>query len=166
MRSAVDYEATGTTGQPARAPSAETVRAPEPSRETRRAPDSGRGAGVRTDVPSARPTAAPNVDLDALAGSCLRRDSAADLPLDLAVLVRVPGADLEALDHRAAFLLVNVDGASTIADIAARSQLPIAEAIAIFLELIALRAVEIARSVHETDPEGVASGIFAKFQDR
>jgi hypothetical protein len=134
-----------------------------PARETERAPASDARVAVRTDVPSACPTSPPDVDLDAFAAATsFRRDSAADLPLDLAVLVRVRGADLDGIQLRAAFLLGNVDGDSTIADIAARAQLPVSEAVGVFLELLTRGAVAIASSVQDAPDRMPPSGLYRK----
>lgn len=75
----------------------------------------------------------------------LRLRSKAYIPLDAAVPRLVPGAaDVTGLSHRARFLLLHVDGHSTLAQLSRGAMLPEAEVIGIFLELLGCGAVELA----------------------
>ncbi len=98
---------------------------------------------VGTVVPSVRPTWQPDFDCSGLAMGSLAFDSHANLPLDLAVPVRVEGADLTGLDHGTLFVLMHVDGVSPVRAIAETAQLPIPEVIGCFLDLLARGAVEL-----------------------
>ena len=96
---------------------------------------------LKTDVPSARPTSVPDVDDAAMAA--LRWRAMASVPPSIAVPVKKVGAPTAGIDLRVAFVLLHVDGVSTIADIANLAQLPIPDAIACFVELLALGIVEL-----------------------
>lgn len=98
---------------------------------------------VITVVPSVRPTWQPDFDCSELAMPSLAFDSHANLPLDVAVPVRVDGKDLDGLDHATLFVLLHVDGVSPIRAIAETAQLPVSEVIGHFLELLARGAVEL-----------------------
>jgi hypothetical protein len=113
-------------------------------------------------VSTSRPTALPPTDGSAVAGEMkdtapppaldeevmlkgLRLRSKAYIPLDTAVPRLVPGAsDVTGLSHRARFLLLHVDGHSTLSQLSRGAMLPEAEVIGIFLELLGCGAVELA----------------------
>lgn len=120
--------------------------------DTRRAPPPD-------DAPSSRPTSVPDVELGAVAGHALAFDSRANIPLDLAVPRRVPGADTAAVDHPTGFLLVHVDGVSSIATIAAHAQVPVADALERFLRLLALGVIELTGRRSDSPPP--TSGLYA-----
>jgi hypothetical protein len=125
--------------------SASGVRDPnESQRETTPAPPQSRDEWA-ADLPSARPTSVPEFDLAALAfETTLRHHALPSLPLDVAVPARTRTAPPAALELRAAFLLLHVDGRSSVRDIAELTTLPVDEAIAAFLALAQLGLVELA----------------------
>jgi len=98
-------------------------------------------AELKTDVPSARPTSVPDVDDAAMAALSAR--AMASVPPSIAVPIRKVGAPTAGIDLRVAFVLLHVDGVSTVADIANLTQLPIPDAIACFVELLSLGIVEL-----------------------
>lgn len=73
----------------------------------------------------------------------LRADSQSSFPLSIAVPVRVNHAGLEAIDLRTAFLLMHVDGVSTVGQIAQTTQMPMQQAIQCFLQLLSRGIVEL-----------------------
>jgi hypothetical protein len=135
--------------------STEPVPAPSDARE------------VRTDVPSACPTSPPGSEESSSAalslppGSFLARRSAGApstrLEAAIPIMVGVPeGFDV---GHRTAFVLANVEGISSIATIAAQTDLPLGEVIAAVLELAAIGAV---RLTEPSYPPPKVSGIFTR----
>jgi hypothetical protein len=119
-------------------------------RGTTPAPESSE---AKTDVPSARPTSVPeSFDADWLDAALARSASAPSVPGDLAVPVRVPGASCEGLDVSMAFLLLHVDGRSSMAQIAAAAQLGVSEVTASFLELVRLGCIQLAGTAHPQIP--------------
>lgn len=94
---------------------------------------------------SGHPTAVPDFDVEAMAaGASLRHGTQPRIPMDVAVPVRTPSKAPPDLPLRLAFLLLHVDGASALGDVAEATQLPMLEIQAGFLELMALGLVEIA----------------------
>jgi hypothetical protein len=134
-----------TVGPGSGAVSASGVRDPnESQRETTPAPPQSRD-GWAADLPSARPTSVPEFDLAALAlETALRHHPLPSLPLDMAVPARTHAPPPAALELRAAFLLLHVDGRSSVRDIAELTTLPVDEAVAAFLALAQMGLVEIA----------------------
>lgn len=118
-----------------------------PSRPTTRAI----GTTARPQaVDTVRPTVlAPNeaplgADEEVLLAG-LRTSSQNYIPLDVAVPRRMTGAaDVVGLSRRAVFLLLHVDGVSTLAQIAQATTLPVSEVIGLFLEMLSCGAVELA----------------------
>ncbi len=96
------------------------------------------------NLPSARPTSVPDYDVAAVAfETSLRHHALPSLPHDVAVPTRtrlVPPVDLEL---RASFLLLHVDGAATVRDIAELAGLPVTEVLAALLELTSLGLVHL-----------------------
>jgi hypothetical protein len=122
--------------------SAMTERPPESSSKRPTNPASAQ-AGRTTDVPSARPTSVPDFDLSALADAdILPQDQGWPFPPDLSVPLRT-GPAPEGLDLRTAFLLLHVDGTSTVAQIATSSALPFDEVMRGIVRLIETGAVEL-----------------------
>ena len=116
---------------------------------------------MRTDVPSAHPTSVPEFDCAALAFTTFAFDSHANLPLDLAVPARIAGADTSKLDHAAAFVLMHVDGISSIASIASTAGVPLPEVIGQFLAMLGQGIVAIAdRPASEARPP--VSGVYGR----
>jgi hypothetical protein len=128
-----------------------------PVRESRTVRAPSGVAPLKTDVPSARPTAMPEPVLsdrptampdqaelggDAAALASLRSSSQSNRPLSVAIPVRVEGSNLAGLSHRAAFVLMHVDGTSSIGEIAWIAQLPASETIGVFRELLDSGVVE------------------------
>lgn len=92
--------------------------------------------------PSARPTSVPGYDVAAHAfETSLRHQALPRLPLDVAVPTRTSVALPVDLALRAAFLLLHVDGRSSIREIAELTTIPVEEVLATFLELVTLRLV-------------------------
>lgn len=102
-----------------------------------------------TPVPSSRPTAVPVFALEALTASGVRGQSAS--PLDLAVPVRT-AAPAGPLSVRAAFLLLHVDGRSTIAQIATLADVALGDTIAAFIELVSVGLVLLDGSAGSSAP--------------
>jgi hypothetical protein len=116
---------------------------------------------------SDRPTSVPTYDVAAVAfESSLRHHRPAGLPLDVAIPMRTSGAVPTGLDLRASFLLLHVDGQSSVRDIAEVTGLPFADVQAAFLSLTAEGLVELVgthavqgvpvsgeRTRHDGDPE-------------
>jgi hypothetical protein len=92
---------------------------------------------IVTDIPSERPTSAPNHDAVGLGGTL----GLAAPNMALAIPKRVAGADASELSHDAAFALMHVDGVSTIATIAEVADLPLERVAMCFFELSALGIV-------------------------
>ena len=112
---------------------------PRGERETTPAPS------ITVESPSCRPTAMPPFDLSTLAGTAgLGLPADLRVPLDLAVPLRTAAAPPEDLSLRASFLLLHVDGQTSIAEIAGFAQLGIEEVSPAFVELLRLGLVEIA----------------------
>lgn len=97
------------------------------------APDS------RTDVPSARPTSVPDYNVAAVARGALPFEPHPNVPE--AIPRRVPGADATVLPHAGAYVLMHVDGVSSIKTISEVADLPLEEVMMYFLELAALGIV-------------------------
>ena len=115
----------------------------------------------QTDAPSSRPTSVPDIHLQAFATllSCSLRDtSALHVALDTEIPIRVRRPNqTQPLTFQASFFLGHVDGCSTILEIAAQAQLPVARAVVAFREMFALGIVTFA-SPSESPP---VSGIFS-----
>jgi hypothetical protein len=100
-------------------------------------------------VPSARPTAVPNYDVEALAAasswetSLPQQRKKSELPLDLAVPIRLMRASVDGAPLRAAFLLSHVDDRLSISEIASSAQIPLTDAIESFVLLSDLGIVEL-----------------------
>lgn len=112
------------------------------------------GGGDSLDaMRSRRPTSAPDFDLGALALACLDNRSFA-MPMGLFVPLRTSATRSSAsgLDLREAFLLLHVDGRSTVAQIAQIAQLPGEEVASGFLRLVALGVVEMTTSAECAAP--------------
>jgi hypothetical protein len=127
-------------------------------RKTTRALEGVRGGRERTDVPSARPTCLPDADMEALATACLH-DRNFGVPRDMFVPLRTAAATHD-LDHRSAFLLLHVDGRSTLADIAHRAQLPLEDVVTSFFGLVEQGAVEL--TMASDGLRAPESGVFAR----
>jgi len=136
-----------------------TLPASPVERGTLPAPESSE---AKTDVPSARPTSVPeSFDADWLSAALARgAASSPGMPGDLAVPVRVQGAACEGLDVPMAFLLLHVDGRSSVAEIAHAAQLQLSDVTATFLELMTLGCVNLAATAHTQIPP--ESGTFSR----
>jgi hypothetical protein len=100
------------------------------------------GSEKTTDIPSARPTSVPGYAAIAIAKGALTFEPHPNVPL--AVPKRAPGADASMLPHAAAFVLMHVDGVSSVTTIAEVADLPLEEVVTYFLELSALGMVTLA----------------------
>jgi hypothetical protein len=119
------------------------VRGLRAERETTPAPASVEDEWV-TNVPSARPTSVPDYDVAAVAfETSLRHHALPSLPLDVAVPTRTYVAPPAELDLRACFLLLHVDGRSSVRDIAELTALPVEEVLGGMLDLSTRGLVEI-----------------------
>ena len=137
----------------------------ERERETTPAPASVSGEWAMT--PSDRPTSVPTYDVAALAfETSMRHQLPANLPLDVAIPTRTSAVVRTNLELRASFLLLHVDGQSSVRDIAEATGLPFAEVQASFLSLTAEGLVELGgthavqgvpssgeRTRHDADPD-------------
>lgn len=112
------------------------VREAHVERETTPAPPQSADHWAPSEVPSARPTSVPDFDLAALAfETTLRHQPHPALPLDMIVPSRTRVAVPAQLELRAAFLLLHVDGRSSLRDIAELTALPLDEVVATFRAL-------------------------------
>ena len=113
-----------------------------------------------TVAASARPTALPagGHDEEVLLEG-IRLGSQSYIPLDIAVPRRTEASEVDGLSHRARFLLLHVDGTSTLARIARATSLPQSEVIGEFLELLASGTVELVPAEEGPAPHH-RSGIF------
>lgn len=96
--------------------------------------------------PSERPTAVPGYDVAAIAfETSMRHHRPASLPLDVAIPMLTSSTNRAptGLDLRAAFLLLHVDGQSSIRDIAGVTGLPFDEVQSAFLSLTAAGHVQL-----------------------
>ena len=135
-----------------------TAAARDVDRATTPAPESSERS---TDVPSARPTAVPkNFDVEWLSAALALGAGSSGMPGDLAVPSRVPGALCDGLDLATAFLLLHVDGRSSIVQIAACAQLEVAAVTASFLMLLNRGLIDFAGTAHSQIPP--ESGTFAR----
>ncbi len=93
-------------------------------------------------VPSARPTSVPDYDVASHAfESSLRHPALPRLPLDVAVPMRTTLAPPVDLELRASFLLLHVDGRTSIGEIAELTAIPVDEVLATFMGLTAVGLV-------------------------
>jgi hypothetical protein len=135
-----------------------TAAARDVDRATTPAPESSEQS---TDVPSARPTSVPeNFDAEWLSAALACGAGSSGVPRDLAVPNRVPGARCDGLDLATAFLLLHVDGRSSIVQIAACAQLELADVTASFLVLLNLGLIDFAGTAHSQIPP--ESGTFSR----
>jgi hypothetical protein len=123
-------------------------------RETTPAPPTSSEDEWDASFPSARPTSVPDYDVAAFAlAASLPQDvlsSVSKLPLDIAVPTRTPRSPGD-LDLRASFLLLHVDGHSSVRDIAAMTGIPIEEVLVALLGLTASGLVDIGSTMRVTD---------------
>jgi hypothetical protein len=163
----------------------EELRGDEPTQHDSGVAASGSGSGVRVErdrettpapanvaddwasYPSERPTSVPTYDVAAVAfETSMRHHVRAGLPLDVAIPTRTSSAVPTHLDLRASFLLLHVDGQSSVREIAEVTGLPFADVEATFLSLTADGLVELGgthavlgvpasgqRTRHDADPE-------------
>ncbi|MDB4937494.1 MAG: hypothetical protein JWP87_4466 [Labilithrix sp.] len=111
-------------------------------RETTPAPASA-ASDEWASLPSARPTSVPDYDVAAVAfETSLRHPALPSLPLDVAVPTRTHVRPPAGLDLRACFLLLHVDGRSSVRDIAELVALPVEEVLGGILDLSARGLVE------------------------
>jgi hypothetical protein len=109
-------------------------------RETTPAPAST--SGEYTSFPSARPTSVPEYDVAAHAfETSLLHQAPPRLPLDLAIPTRTSLAAPPDLELRAAFLLLHVDGRSSVREISELTMIAVDEVLASFLGLTAVGLV-------------------------
>ena len=114
----------------------------ERERERETTPAPANTSDEWASFPSARPTSVPGYDVAAHAfETSLRHQALPRLPLDVAVPTRTSVALPVDLALRAAFLLLHVDGRSSIREIAELTTIPVEEVLATFLELVTLRLV-------------------------
>ena len=96
----------------------------------------------RASFPSARPTSVPDYDVASHAfESSLRHPALPRLPLEVAVPMRTKLAPPVDLELRASFLLLHVDGRSSIDEIAELTAIPVDEVLATFMGLTAVGLV-------------------------
>lgn len=112
-------------------------------RETTPAP-AGAAADEWASFPSARPTSVPSYDVAAVAfETSLRHLTLPHLPLDVAIPIRTSLAAPADLELRASFLLLHVDGRSSIRDIADLNGIAVEEVLVTFLDLTARGLIEL-----------------------
>ena len=91
---------------------------------------------------SDQPTCVPSFDVNAMAEAAFRVQGTA-LPFDMAVPARCASVEVGHLDLRAVFLLLHIDGRSSIAEIATMTAISTTEAQKRIRELVALGVVTI-----------------------
>jgi hypothetical protein len=107
-------------------------------RERETTPAPADTSGEWAEFPSARPTSVPEYDVAAHAfEASLRHQPPPRLPLDVAIPTRTPVVPAANLELRAAFLLLHVDGRSSVREIAELTMIPIEEVLTAFLALTA-----------------------------
>jgi hypothetical protein len=112
-------------------------------RETTPAPP--HASGEWASFPSERPTSVPDYDVASHAfETSLRHQALPRLPLDVAVPTRTALPAPPDLELRASFLLLHVDGRSTVGDIAELTAIPVDEVLATFVGLTAVGLVQLA----------------------
>ena len=95
--------------------------------------------------PSARPTSVPDYDVASHAfEASLRHPALPRLPFDLAVPIRTARVAPPDLELRASFLLLHVDGRSSVGEIAELTSISLDEVLATFVGLSAVGLVELA----------------------
>jgi hypothetical protein len=85
----------------------------------------------------------PSFGVAAVASVAGFRDSHGNFPLDGCVPVRTKGGPGDALDWRACLVLLHVDGARSLQDIAKRTDITLSDTIAACLDLVAHGVVEL-----------------------
>ena len=115
-------------------------------RETTPAPpDLSRANEEWSLFPSGRPTSVPEYDVAAHAfESSLRHQALPNLPLDVAIPIRTRKVAPADLELRASFLLLHVDGRSSVRDIAELTGITVEDVLPGFLKLTSLGLVELA----------------------
>ena len=94
--------------------------------------------------PSERPTSVPTYYVAAVAfETSLRHQALPGLPLDVAIPTRTSVPAPADLELRASFLLLHVDGHSSVRDIADLTSIPVGEVLVMFLALTARGLVEL-----------------------
>lgn len=112
-------------------------------------------------IPENRPTSVPDFDVDAFARGALIRHDVPRLPVDVTVPLRTSAVAPTDLDLRLAFVLLHVDGRSSIRNIADSIALPVEETLDMFVELIGRGLVELGAS--ESSSKGIPySGDYRK----
>ncbi|CAN5924749.1 hypothetical protein BH11MYX4_BH11MYX4_48480 [soil metagenome] len=105
--------------------------------------------------PSARPTSVPDYDVASHAfETSLRHHALPRLPFDVAVPLRTALAAPADLELRASFLLLHVDGRSSVGEIAELTSIPVDEVLATFVGLSAVGLVELAGLHPSVAPRG------------
>ena len=113
-------------------------------RERKTTPAPPRSTDAWASFPSARPTSVPDYDVASYAfETSLRHAAVPRLPLDLAVPVRTKLAAPSDLELRASFLLLHVDGCTSVGEIAELTSIPLDEVLATFAGLTAVGLVEL-----------------------
>jgi hypothetical protein len=111
-------------------------------RETTPAPPSA--SAEWASFPSERPTSVPTYDVAAVAfETSMRHHSHPKLPLDVAIPTRTSVGAPADLELRASFLLLHVDGQSSVRDIAELTGFPVGDVLTTFLSLTAHGLVEL-----------------------
>ena len=128
-------------------------------RETTPAPagTSGTWAALPSAFPSAHPTHVPAYDVAAHAfETSMRHLPLPSLPLDVAIPSRTTVVTPPDLELRLAFLLLHVDGRSTVTQIAEVAAIPFEDVLTLLLALSARGLVELAgsRSLHAPPVSG------------
>jgi hypothetical protein len=115
-------------------------------RETTPAPANTADArGEWDNLPSARPTSVPDYDVAAVAfETSLRHQALPSLPHDVSIPTRTRMVPPAELGVRASFLLLHVDGLSTVREIAELAGLPVTEVLAGLHDLTARGLVQLA----------------------
>lgn len=136
-------------------------------RETTPAPPGAAGDEWPSSFPSERPTSVPSYDVAAVAfATSMRHQLPANLPFDVAIPMRTTATVPADLELRASFLLLHVDGQSSVRDIAEVTGLPFAAVHTAFMMLTAQGLVELGgthtvsgvpasgeRTRHDADPD-------------
>lgn len=98
---------------------------------------------LSADEVAAASERSPAFDVAAVASVAGFRDSRGNMPLDASIPRRTAGDGARDLGHDGKLVLVHVDGLRSLKEIAIRARLSLSETIEIFLQLLALGAVEL-----------------------
>ena len=127
--------------------------APRVDRERETTPAPASVTDASASFPSARPTSVPDYDVAAHAfEASLRLHALPSFPLDVAIPTRTGVAPPDDLELRASFLLLHVDGRSSVRDIAELTSISVADVLTALLGLTAAGLVALGGAQESSVP--------------